>query len=195
MPVGLTQATVVNAALQQIAAQTRITSLADGSPAANQAQVVYAPTVNLLLRELDPDFARLTAALTTFAGTPPLGWQYMYTYPADCLRLRQVAPPATGPGALVDPFDPQPIRYNVAQSGTQEIIATNQQNAVAVYTTSTVTEDDWDAIFADAVIRRLANPLGMAASGRPDWAKELLQQAAAMAQMAEGSDEGAIVGR
>lgn len=194
MPAGVSSQTVVNAALEQIAAQTTIVSLTDGSPAANAANVVYAPTVQLLLRELDPDFARFTAALVIAAGgTPPLGWAFEYLWPNDMVRLRQVQPPKSGPGSLPDPNDPQPVRANVAfdviAAVNTKVILTNQISAVAVYTTSNVTEVQWDAVFLDAMIRRLSNPLAMALSGRPDFAKEVLSQSAAMAQTAEAVDD------
>jgi hypothetical protein len=196
VPTGLTSTIVTNEALQQIAAQTRITSLTDGSPAANAASVVYAPTVQILLRELDPDFARYTFSLVLSAAATPIPpWAYEYVYPTDMLRLRQVRPPNSGTGALTDPNDPQPVRANVAYDpigspASPKVILTNQQNALAVYTTSLVTEAQWDSVFTDAIVRRLANPLAMALSGRPDFAKTILEQSAAMAQTAEAVDEG-----
>lgn len=189
---GTTVQTVVNSALEQIASQVRITSLTDGTPAANAANVVYASTVQILLREVDPDFARFTAALVASgAATPVPPWAYEYVYPATCVRLRQVRPPGSGTGSLNDPNDPQPIRANVAFDGANgKVILTNQQSALAVYTTSAVTEAQWDSVFTDAVVRRLANPLAMALSGRPDFAKTILEQSAMMAQTAEMVDEG-----
>ena len=183
---------VVNIALEQIAAQTQITSLSDGSPAANAAEAVYAPTVQLLLRELDPDFSRKTAALAlSGVVTPILPWSYEYVYPADCLRMRQVRPPANG----YDPNDPQPVRWNVAYEAagsSRKVVLANQVNALGVYTTSSVTEAQWDAVFTDAVARRLANPLAMALSGRPDFAREILEESARVAQTAEMVDESAV---
>ena len=83
----LTSTTVVNMALELIGTQTQITSLTDGSAEANAASVVYAPVVQLMLRELDPDFARRTAALAlSGAAVPVIPWAYDYTYPADCVR-------------------------------------------------------------------------------------------------------------
>lgn len=194
MPTGLTSTIVVNAALEQIAAQTQITSLADGSAAAKAANVVYVPTVELMLRELDPDFARFTAPLTLSAAIAPVvPWAYEYLYPSDMLRLRQVRPPGSGTGSLSDPNDPVPIRANVAfdtiSAVVTKVILTNQVNALAVYTSSQITEAAWDSVFADAVIRRLANPLAMAASGRPDFAEKILMQSAMMAQTAEMVDD------
>lgn len=187
-----TQVQVVNSALEHIAAQTKIVSLVDGTTAANAANVVYGPIVQLLLRELDPDFARFTAPLTLSAAVTPVPpWAYEYIYPADMVRLRQVRPPTN---LIVDKFDPQPVRANVAfdliAATNTKVILTNQVSALAVYTSSTVTEAQWDSAFTETVIRRLANPLAMALSGRPDFADKLLQQSAAMAQTAEMIDEG-----
>ena len=187
---------VTNAALEQIAAQTKITNLSDGSPAALAASVVYAPTVQLLLRVMDPDFARFTAALAIATGTPPPPWAYQYTYPTNCLKLRQVRPPGSGTGSLADPNNPTPVRSNVGvalvSSALTRVVFTNQVNALGVYTTSDVTEAQWDSAFSDAVVRRLANPLAMALSGRPDFARELLDEAGRVAQIAEGVDESAV---
>lgn len=190
----VTSVDVVNAALEQIAAQTKITSLGDGSPAANAANVIYAPTVQLMLRELDPDFARTTATGANAGGTIPPPWTQEYTYPTDCLRLRQVRPPAAGSGSLADPNDPRPILYNVAvDTGlASKVILSNQTNALLVYTTSSVTEAQWDTMFYDAVVRRLANPLAMALSGRPDFAEKLLQQAEMVAAQADQVDDGQV---
>ena len=189
-----TSVSVVNYALELSATQAYITSLTDGSPQANAANIIYAPVVQLLLRELDPDFAMRTAALTlSAAATPIVPWAYEYLYPADMIRLRQVRPPGSGTGALADPYDPYPILANVAFdviSGTNtKVILSNQVNALAVYTSSTVTEAQWDSAFAESVSRRLANPLAMALSGRPDFAKEILMQAAQMAATAESIDD------
>ena len=93
MPTGSTSASVTNEALQFIGSQEQIASLADGSPAANAAAAIYTPTVTLLLREIDPEFARYTTALTlSDAPTPIPPWAYEYQYPVDCLRAVQIIP-------------------------------------------------------------------------------------------------------
>jgi hypothetical protein len=183
---------VVNTALELIASQTTITALNDGTPQANAAQTIYAPVVQLLLREIDPDFARLTAALSlSSAGTPVPPWAFEYLYPADCLRLRQVRP-AVGSYNVNDPL---PVRsvvaFDIISAVNTKVILTNQASALAVYTSSTPTEAQWDSVFAEAVARRLANPLAMALSGRPDFARQILEEAAAVASTAEGVDDGA----
>lgn len=192
---GTTTVAVVNYALELSATQAYITALTDGSPEANAAQIIYAPVVQLLMRELDPDFARFTAPLALSAAVTPIPpWAFEYLYPANCVRLRQVRPPGSGTGSLSDPNDPQPVRANVSfdviATVPTKVILSNQVNALAVYTSSAVTEAQWDSAFAEAVSRRLANPLAMALSGRPDFAKEVLQQSGMVAGTAEAIDEG-----
>jgi hypothetical protein len=184
---------IANRALEMIASQQLITTFADPTnPASVAASVLYAPVVQMLLRQMDPDFARRTNVPLVLQPTPnqvpTLAWAIEYVYPADCLRLRQVAP------ATWNIFDPQPVRANVGTDVVVgvpiKIILTNAVGATATYTTSLVTENQWDSLFAEAVVRQLANPFAMALSGRPDFAKELLDQAASYEQMAELDDEG-----
>jgi hypothetical protein len=190
---------IVNAALVLINSQSQITALNDGSTEANAANAVYATVVQLLLRQMDPDFARTTAALA-LAPSPAIvaPWAYEYTYPATCLRARQVAPPRSGAGSLADPFDPVPIRSSVqfdpnggGANIPAKVILSNQQNALLVFTSAAVTENQWDAAFTEAAIRRLASPLAMAIAGHPDFARELLEEAERYAGMAELADESA----
>lgn len=194
MPPGSTTLSVINEALQFISAQTTVTSTTDPQqPAGLYAAVVYNPTVQLLLREMEPTFARLTLPLTlSGAVTPDEPWAYEYLYPADCVRLLQVAPPSGG----YDILDPQPIRSNIGfdviSAVNTKVIFTNQVNAVGIYISSTPTEAQWDAAFLDTVARRLANPLAMALSGRPDFAREILEESARMAASADAADENMI---
>lgn len=187
---------VVNETLQFLGQQYQITSLTDGSAAATASNVLYVPTVQLMLREINPDFARIVNALAIAAGTPPPPWTYQYTYPADCLRMRQVRPPGSGTGSLSDVNNPYPVKSNVGiatvSAALTKVIWSNQQNALGVYTSSSVTEAMWDAVFTDAVVRRLANPLAMALAGRPDFARELLDESAQVAATAEMVDESSV---
>ena len=159
------------------------------------AAALYVPTWQMVARQLDPDFARRTNPLAvTIGGTLPPGWAFEYGYPSDCLRLRTLAPPS----GSYDPFDPQYIRKSVALDvilgSPVKVIFTNQVTALGVYTSSDLTENDWDALFTMAVVRQLANPLSMAMEGRPDYARELLAQALQYEQMADADDESSAKG-
>lgn len=195
-----TAAGIVNQALQNIAAQTYVSgsypSFTDGTPqnvTGIAANTIYAMVRDILLRRINPEFARLqiTATLLSGPGSAIAPWSYEYAYPADCVRVRQVAPPASGVGALADPNDPLPIRGAVAYDPNVpgRVILTNQQNAVVVYTSNTPLEAVWDAAFAWAMSDLLSNPLAMALAGRPDFSKELLMQAEQFASIAAENAE------
>ncbi len=190
MPTGDTAVSVVNEALALIAAQTTIAAIDNTTPAGIAAGIVYLPTVNLLLRELDPDFARTngTLALTGSGSTPP-PWTQEYIYPTTCLRVRQVRPPQVS----VDVNDPQPVRFNIGYTTVASVpvktILCNVASALLVFTTSAPLPALWDAMFMDAVVRRLGNYLAMALSGRPDFARDLLDEGNRLAGMAEGVDD------
>lgn len=189
-------ADIINRALEFSGGQVQITGTNptfDGTPAGNAAGVLYSPAVQLLLRELDPDFARTAASLSAQANGTLIAltkWTQEYTYPATSLRLRQIRPAK----ASYDALDPQPILADVAfdplsSGGPAKVILTNTASAIAVFTTSAVTEAQFDAAFAEALARLLANPMSMALAGRPDYARELLDQADKFAQRAELSEE------
>lgn len=182
---------ICNEALELIGDQATVAAFNDGSSQGDAAGVLYQQAVNLVMRQVDPSFARRTLALTLSGAVAPIiPWAYEYLYPSDCIRLRQVRP-AT---AAYDPDDPFPIRaaigVDVIAAVTTKVILSNQVNAVAVYTSSIPTVDQWDASFRDAVVRRLANPFAMALAGRPDYARELLSEAQQAAQLADAMDEG-----
>lgn len=157
----------------------------DGSSTGNAAGVLYTPAVNLVLRQLNPAFARRTNTLTPSGGTAPPPWTNTYTYPADCLRLRQIRP------TTYTANDPQPVRGQVAfDAGLNlKVIVCSIAGAIGIYTSSTPNENQWDWAFAQAVAWRLASPLAMAIAGRPDFSKELMEEANQYAQMAELIDE------
>lgn len=184
-----TAAEVVNGALELIAAQTTITGTNpafDGSVAGNAAGVLYTPAVQLCLREISPSFARRTAALVLSGGSNPPPWTISYTYPADCLRARRLRPL---PGYNTN--DPQPLRGAISYDNglAVKVIVAGLAGLYLVYTSANPSESQWDAAFTEAVKRRLASPLAMALAGRPDFAKELLDEAERFASMAELLDE------
>lgn len=184
------QAAVVNESLEAIGNQVQITDLNDGSPAGNAAGVIYLPTIQMLLRQMNPDFARKRVVLTSATGTPIPPYLFEYLYPSDCLRIREVTP---APGSY-DPYDPQPVRKAVAtdiiSTVITKVILTNQASAALVYTSSNVGETVWDMEFRQVVVNQLATPLSMALAGRPDFAKALFERATQIARIAEENGEG-----
>lgn len=188
-----TPADIVNRALQEIAGQATVTGSLpafDGSPAGVAAGILYTPMLQMLLRAQDPEFARTPlSTLIPIPGPPPgpagAAW---FTYPPDCLRLRQVVPPLAG----TDPFDPQPVRWDVVENvGGRAIMVLSPANigaAGAIYTTSSITENQFDPMFAESFVRALASELAMAIGGRPDFSREKLGESGQIGQADQGRD-------
>jgi hypothetical protein len=179
----MTREDVVNRALEQIGAQTQITSLfpPDGSSTAEAASVLYYGAVDMVLREANWDSARTTAPLATATGgTVPKPWIFEYLYPSDCVQVRQIMSPS------FDPNDPRPLRCAVAiDVGLgKKVILASIADALAVYTVRP-TEDEWDAILTEAIVRTLASSLAMAMAGRPDFSRTKLEEAIQIAQLGE----------
>jgi hypothetical protein len=189
MTTGSTATSIVNQALQQIAAQASVTGVNptfDGSAAGNAAGILYTPTVNLLLRQTDYEFSRNDVALALSGVTAPYPWTYGYLYPADCLKIRMVKP------ASWNQNDPQPVRWTELEqsvSGTiTRVIGCSVANAVLTYTTSNVSESEWDSIFQETFVRTLASELAMALGGRPDFSEKMLGIAGGLVGIGSGKD-------
>lgn len=123
MTTGTNALQVANRALAQIARGARLASGTvlsnfDATPAGITVATLYTGAVETLIRNQDFEFCRRQVALVTTGGTPPLGWTQEYTLPPDCLRVRQVVPVLP----LSDPFDPQPIRWDVGDVSVSGII-------------------------------------------------------------------------
>lgn len=189
MTAGATPASVANQALAQIAAQYTLSGTLpdfDGSAAALAAGLLYQPTVALLLRQSDYEFSRADVALTVTGIAAPYPWTNAYLYPSDCLRIRQVRP------TTWDQNDPHPTRWTEMEQTIADvqtrIIACDVAGAVLTYTTSNVTEAEWDSIFQETAVRLLASELAMALGGRPDFSEKMLGVSGGLVSIGAGKD-------
>jgi hypothetical protein len=184
-----TPADIVNRALSENAGQATVTGTPptfDGSAAGLAAGVLYTPTVLTVLRQQDWEFSRRTAVLVLTGNPATAAGQYEYAYPADCVKVRQLLPQTW------DINDPPPVRWSVSfdevSATPSRVIWSNLQSANIVYTSSTVTENQWDSVFAESVVRLLGSVLAMAIAGRPEAAREMLQQYGQFGQSGQGLD-------
>lgn len=182
---------VANQAIQIIGDnQPAVTGLAptfDSSPAGVALAKLYAPCVATVARQWEWDFARKTSALALSGGTAPFPWNLEYLYPTNGIEVWQLLDPA-----LADLNNPLPVNFvvgNALVSAVQKkVIWTNLVNALAVYNNNP-TEDTWDALFREAVVRLLASELAMALEGKPDTAQAYLESAQGFAGTAAGRDD------
>ena len=189
MTIGSTAVSLVNRALQEIAARATVTGTNptfDGSAAGKAAGILYTPAVEMLLREQDWEFSRITATLVT-SGVPVLyPWTYSYLYPSDCMKIRSVVPVTW----ILN--DPQPVRWSeqswpVGGLNVRTILC-NVPAAVLVYSTNNVTEVQFDPLFEEALVRFLASELAMALGGRPDYSRVKLEESGSLVQSGAGRD-------
>jgi hypothetical protein len=212
-----TSADLANQALQLIAGRATLTGTLptfDGSPLGIQVGVLYTQVRDMLLREQDFEFARLTTALSSGLGMaleantgqfiltnggqyilavieqtqlfPIYPWQFAYYYPPDCVRIRSIVPPTW------NAFDPQPVRWSEMEqwvSGApNRIIMCNVSGAQITYTTNATSENEWDPGYKELFIRTLGSELAMGVGGRPDFSVKLLSQAGSMVGSLGGRD-------
>jgi hypothetical protein len=191
LTIGATPASIVNQALAQIAAQATVTGnnpTFDGSAAGNAAGELYTSCVNLLLRQQDYEFSRVQASMVQAGIAPNYPWQYIYLYPPDCLKIRQVIPEPWNQN------DPQPVRWSVetvviSSTKTTAILSNAPPaQAVLVYTSSIVTESQFDPVFQETLVRLLASELVMALGGRPDFSDKKLMESGNLVTIGSGFD-------
>lgn len=172
-------ADAVNAALVRIGHKLTIGSLYDGSDAANVAINIYGQTRDQLLRDGDWAFARRDIAIAAIksapttgyfppaawdpATNPPLGFQFQYAYPADCLKVRAIRPVPV----FAWNFDPQPVVFSTPNDSTlsppAKVIACNiGPNAVLTYCGQVTDPQQWEATFTESLIAELARRLAVA---------------------------------
>lgn len=178
---------IVNQAIQLIGDnQPPVTGVApnfDSSPAGVAAAKLYAPTVQTVARQFGWDFARCTVKLMLTGNVAPFPWTFEYKYPSNGVQVWQLLP-----GAIDDPNNPLPLNWVVANAvvdgAQQRVIQCDRAGLYAVYNNAP-SENSWDSLFREAVVRLLAADLAMALSSRPDTATAMLQSASSFEAVGE----------
>lgn len=166
-------ADVVNISLARMGYKKRISNLYDGSEAASRALDIYAQTRDDMLRDGQWPFChREVVASLLKTGPenyfdspwdattmPPRPWRYEYTYPDDCLKVRQIK---GQPGFAFNP-SPTPVLWSVLNdngySPPRRVIVANVPDAILVYAGQVTDPTQWPADFVDAVAAELARRL------------------------------------
>lgn len=175
---------VLNLALVRLGYEMRIGSIYEGSKAAKAALSVYAQTRDAVLREADWGFAEKIAAAATTGQTAPFPWTVEYTYPTNCLRLRNLWNAVYAAG---DTNDPVRELYTIGNNAAgNKVIWCTAASATLCYTAQITNPQDWEAGFIEALVAALARRLGPLLAGSPDVAKAEGQDETATAQVATG---------
>jgi hypothetical protein len=179
---------VVNQALQLIGDDqppvTGVYPTFDDSPAGIAASSLYGPAVATVARQFGWDFSRCVVALLASGNAPPVGWAFEYLYPTMGVEVRQLTPPV-----LADPNNPLPQTWSVGNTvvsgAPTKVIWSNLTAALAVFTNQP-SPATWDPLFRESVVRLLASELAVATAGKPDTARDLLEQAGGFTQAGAG---------
>lgn len=138
MPSTLTDVIVCNMALGYCGVSDTIGALGDNTPQARACNLYYARARDRLLRAFDWPFAsayvalsgKVTGSDTDGAGTDAPWvhfWAYAYTYPSDCLAVREFVTTAGRVPAARD-------AYEVGQHGGAQMIFTDLVDPTIRYT-------------------------------------------------------------
>ena len=205
--------TICNMALGAVDARSSISNMQEESEEARQCALHYAVTRDELLRDYRWNFAEAEIALAVLksaTGTPgnpsgafpqpPGQWLYEYSYPSDCLAIRQIKPlpAASASGGSAPPIYPyggavtpgaarmRPVKYRLATdldsfNNRIRVLLTNQAQAVAEYTARIVDPNIFDPDFITAFVGRLAAKICIPVSGD----KELMKLAVQAGQLIE----------
>ena len=159
-----------NQALDAIGSLVFIGDLQEGSRVSQVCLRHYGPILTRLLRDQNWDFAERTVALSLLKSAPPGGysistpwsstyplppWLYEYSYPTDCLKIRCIKQVPN-----VD-LSPVPHVYQIAND-TNKVILANISNAILVYTGLVTDTTQWNPVFIDMFIVRMAQRLAYA---------------------------------
>lgn len=199
-------------ALAKVGTRTTIASPDEDSPEGRQCRLWWPSVRQQALRAANWGFCRMVAngaVLKAAPGTPendsswdgiwatsmpPAPWLYSYVLPADCLRMRQVAPQAldSQPGGL--PIFPDvnasaaiparlpSARFEVgmdrnANNEMIPVVMTDQYRALFVYTVDVTNTQLFPADFTELGVSALAGQMCMALGGDLNRTKMLLQTA------------------
>ena len=140
------QIQICNLALAHLGASS-ISSITEASREAQVCKLHYDLARDSVLREHPWNFATKRLALALLAVTP-VGFDYAYAYPTDCLFAREIWRSVSTDPLIV--FEVQ------AKAGGGRQIVTDAVGAVLEYTAQITDEAQFDASFVDAFSWRLA---------------------------------------
>lgn len=147
---------IVNLALSHLADEASVASIdpPEDTTQAQQAARFYPIARDIALTRFPWEFAVKRATLAVPTGvTPPPAWQYVYTVPADCLRMLSVRDPT-----LNNTLYAKGYPY-ITEFLSTKVIYTNADNGQAQYIFQQTDTTQFSIEFTDALSYLLASYL------------------------------------
>lgn len=176
---------ICNLALSHIG-QGAISSLEENSVEAELCRLTYPVSRDAVLRENAWNFAARRVALGRLAENPPVGWQYMYSYPSDCLFARALV--------CADGSETVPFQVALGPSGTSRVVLGDEVQAWLDYTARVSDTSVFDPLFVHALSYHLAAELVQSLTGEAQKQQNMLKlyEASLAAALTSDGNEGRV---
>jgi len=169
---------ICNLALSRINAR-QIQSLSENIKEARECNLHYDLSRDTTLESMDWTFAKKKITLALSDETY-LGWDYVYRYPSDCIRVREiykgnVQKASTTLDLDANEIENVKIQYEIVVSETtnNRLIITNQPEAILRYTAQVIDANLYTPKFLSTVAFNLAAELAMSIKGDSDLSLRL----------------------
>lgn len=155
---------ICNMALSLAGVTKRINSLDEPSVEAQQCNLYINISRDGLLQEHHWRFATKHAPLALSDNTHT-HWQYVYTYPADCIRLIRVFSEDTSLGSqewlrtVHENAGLRPRTFELQAMGDVRVILSNIEKAYGEYVSGAIDPTQYPPLFTEALAYRLAMEL------------------------------------
>jgi len=159
---------IINLALTHLGAKV-ISSITESTEVARRAAVVYDPARDECLRSCDWAFATQIVALAEIANETVTGWDYLYAYPSNCLRVRKVINSAT---SLTE--EPPKFRELLSPTTSAKALASDLESASAEFTYKVTDTTLYDSAFVSAFSYLLAAKLAQTLTGNTQLAGQMM---------------------
>lgn len=155
----MTSTDICNLALSYLAKGRIMSMTEEKSEEARQCKLHYENCRKRLLSSYTWGFAKSVVRLARLAVAVP-GWEYIYAYPQNCLRLNLIFDEQNARNKETDITD-----YETINVGTTKAIATDIENAWVEYVADEKDPERFSVEFVEALARMLAYSMAMVLTG------------------------------
>lgn len=158
---------ICNLALSRLG-QKSISSI-DEAGIAEKCKLEFNPTKESIIRDYQWSFSTKIESLAPIDGEKFFGWDYVYAYPKNCLRVWRIFNEATY--GLSEPI---PFRVIASNVSSKKLILCNLQTAYVEYAANTNDTTIFDASFVDAFSWKLGANLAKSLTGNASLSTDLM---------------------
>ena len=176
----LSEVSICNLALSHLGLFT-ITALTDNNQEARKCALYFDYGRDFVLRDFPWNFAEKRLSLTEDETIEPIGYDFAYVYPTDCIDARLIYNEVAGG---------EPIKFviNVNEDLDAKHILTNEEDAILIYTARVEDVTLFDPSFDLAFSYYLASLLAIPLTGDPSKQQAMIQIYSAYMNAAEAAN-------